>query len=211
MPPLVIGHRGFPARHPDNSLAGIAAALAAGADGVEVDVRPSADGVWVCHHDLAYRGRPVREWSAAALGDGGVPSLEDVVGAVPRDRWLFVEVKPLAAVVLRAGLGELRRLLLPRRGTTLVISFSLPVLAAMGEGTPELGRSWVVDRMPEGGVPQGVALSPFHRLVEALLPAGVPLHPWAPSTRPRLAELAGSGVVSITTNRPDVLVEVLRG
>ena len=52
MPPLVIGHRGFPSRHPDNSLAGIAAALAVGADGVEVDIRRSADGVWVCHHRL---------------------------------------------------------------------------------------------------------------------------------------------------------------
>ncbi len=211
MPPLVIGHRGFPSRHPDNSLAGIAAALEVGADGVEVDIRPSAEGVWVCHHDLGFQGRPVRRWGAAELEGAGVPSLEAVVRAVPRDRWLFVEVKPVAAAVLRAGMEALRRLLLPRRDRTLVISFSPAALAAVGAEIPELRRSWVIDRLPAGGVPEGVALSPFHRLVEALLPTGVPLHPWAPSTRARLAELAGSGVASITTNRPDLLLEVLRG
>ena len=209
MPPLVIGHRGFPSRHPDNSLAGIAAALAVGADGVEVDIRRSADGVWVCHHDLALDRRAVSRWRAAELQERGVPALEEVVAAVPPDRWLFVEVKPLAAAALRAGLADLRRLLVPRSRTTLVISFSAAALAAVAAAAPELGRSWVVDRLPEGALPAGAALSPFHRLVEALLPLGVPLHPWAPSTRTRLAELARSGVASITTNRPDRLLEVL--
>ncbi|RMF85357.1 MAG: glycerophosphodiester phosphodiesterase, partial [Nitrospirae bacterium] len=32
----MIGHRGFRARFPENSAAGVRAALAAGADGVEV-------------------------------------------------------------------------------------------------------------------------------------------------------------------------------
>ena len=48
---LVIGHRGMPAAAPDNSLAGFAAAVAAGADAIELDVRARADGVLVCHHD----------------------------------------------------------------------------------------------------------------------------------------------------------------
>ena len=48
----VLGHRGWPhPTHPENSLAAVDAALSTGADGVEVDVRMTADGVAVCCHD----------------------------------------------------------------------------------------------------------------------------------------------------------------
>ncbi|MCW2974350.1 MAG: glycerophosphoryl diester phosphodiesterase [Thermoleophilia bacterium] len=45
-----IAHRGLPTQHPENSLAGIAAALDH-CSVVEVDVRASSDGVPVCTHD----------------------------------------------------------------------------------------------------------------------------------------------------------------
>src|SRR5436309_2057147 len=47
----VIGHRGGAELGPENTLPAIAAALAAGADGVEVDVRRTADGALVLMHD----------------------------------------------------------------------------------------------------------------------------------------------------------------
>lgn len=50
---LVVAHRGMPVVAPDNSLEGFAAAVAAGADAVELDVRRRPDGVLVCHHDRA--------------------------------------------------------------------------------------------------------------------------------------------------------------
>ncbi len=49
--PLVIGHRGEPVRHPENTLPAFEAAIAAGADAVELDIRLSADGVLVVSHD----------------------------------------------------------------------------------------------------------------------------------------------------------------
>ena len=48
---LVIGHRGNPVEAPENTLASIAAAFAAGADIVEIDVRLSRDRVPVVIHD----------------------------------------------------------------------------------------------------------------------------------------------------------------
>lgn len=48
---LVIAHRGGAALAAENTAAAFAAALAAGADAVETDVRVSADGVLVCLHD----------------------------------------------------------------------------------------------------------------------------------------------------------------
>ncbi len=49
--PLVIGHRGAPVDHPENTLESFEAAIRAGADMVELDVRLSADGVAVIMHD----------------------------------------------------------------------------------------------------------------------------------------------------------------
>ncbi len=49
--PLVVGHRGASADHPENTLESFEGAIVAGADLVELDVRLSADGVPVIMHD----------------------------------------------------------------------------------------------------------------------------------------------------------------
>jgi glycerophosphoryl diester phosphodiesterase len=208
--PLIIGHRGFAARFPDNSLAGVRAALEAGADGVEVDIRRCADGTWVCHHGRTRDGRVVGEWSLAALRRQGVAALAEVAEAVPAGRFLYVEVKPLPERDLAEGLADLAGLLGPRGSATRVISSSEHVLAAVGGALPGLPRSLVFDEIPEVLAP-GVDLSPFHRLVEALLPTRRPLHPWTVNKPDRMLALAGLRVASITTNWPSLAVEVLRG
>ena len=96
----VIGHRGAAAFAPENTLESIRAALDAGADGVEVDVRMSADGSLVLMHDPDVsrttngQGR-VTELSVSALGAlvPPVPSLDDVFATVPRDALLVLELK----------------------------------------------------------------------------------------------------------------------
>jgi glycerophosphoryl diester phosphodiesterase len=52
--PLITAHTGCEGT-PDNSLISIEAALASGADVVEIDVRASADGHPVLHHDSTFR------------------------------------------------------------------------------------------------------------------------------------------------------------
>jgi glycerophosphoryl diester phosphodiesterase len=49
--PLVFAHRGGCALGPENTLAAFDAGLAAGADGLELDVHLSADNIPVVHHD----------------------------------------------------------------------------------------------------------------------------------------------------------------
>lgn len=49
--PLVFAHRGGCALGPENTIAAFDLGLAAGADGLELDVHLSADGVPVVHHD----------------------------------------------------------------------------------------------------------------------------------------------------------------
>ncbi len=102
--PLVVGHRGARARFPENSLPAVRHALAAGADGVEVDVRASADGVLVLSHDatlpparcrtldgrrvpagLAIRGlsfEALRRFDCGAVTDPAFPTQHAVRGAL---------------------------------------------------------------------------------------------------------------------------------
>jgi glycerophosphoryl diester phosphodiesterase len=49
--PLILGHRGFSARYLENSMASFKAAMEAGMDGFEFDVRSTRDGVCVALHD----------------------------------------------------------------------------------------------------------------------------------------------------------------
>ena len=66
MPPLVISHRTNAGDQPENTLAGIEAAIRDGADGVEVDVRATRDGTLVLMHDntlerVAHDPRPIAD------------------------------------------------------------------------------------------------------------------------------------------------------
>lgn len=54
-PPWVVAHRGASAQHPEHTLGAYVAALDAGADGLECDVRLTADGHLVCVHDRDLR------------------------------------------------------------------------------------------------------------------------------------------------------------
>lgn len=77
---LVIGHRGAAAVAPENTVAGVLRAFADGADGVEVDVRRTAEGRLVCSHD--------------PLAPGTEPAaLADVLDAARGRGLVVVEVK----------------------------------------------------------------------------------------------------------------------
>ncbi|MHC5021917.1 MAG: glycerophosphodiester phosphodiesterase [Planctomycetota bacterium] len=102
---LILGHRGAPTEAPENTLASFERALAAGADGVECDVRRSWDGELLVHHDAQVgeaqgaldeddprlvqlmTGDAVR----ALLPD--TPSLDAVVAAAASAKLLMVEAK----------------------------------------------------------------------------------------------------------------------
>ena len=131
--PLVVGHRGSAATHPENTLPSFRAAIDAGADAVELDVRVSADGVAVVMHD-ADVGRTtsgsglVHELTLAELkrldasgGWGGtheVPTLAEVLELASGRVAVNLEIKnlpgepgfdgPVEAAV-EAAIGDLER------------------------------------------------------------------------------------------------------
>ncbi|MPZ99187.1 MAG: hypothetical protein GEU80_07585 [Dehalococcoidia bacterium] len=117
MIPMVISHRTSMGSMPENSLAGIRAALAEGAGGVEVDVRATSDGRLVLMHDrslLRTTGNPclidelpASELSAVMLRDHDrptepVPTLSAALGAIDGRELLVVDVKQAGIASLLA-------------------------------------------------------------------------------------------------------------
>lgn len=102
----VLGHRGYPSpTTPENTLASVEAALTAGAHGVEVDVRLTADRVAVCVHDgdlrrVAGLAVVVERTCFAQLrrlplpGGHVIPTLREVAVTVAGRGRLVVDVKP---------------------------------------------------------------------------------------------------------------------
>jgi glycerophosphoryl diester phosphodiesterase len=106
-PPERISHRGAHQTHPENSIAAFERAIELGADGVELDVHATRDGVVVVHHDPVVHARhPQRpsheaifELSAAELArfplaDGTrIPTLSQTLEAIGDRATVYVEIK----------------------------------------------------------------------------------------------------------------------
>jgi glycerophosphoryl diester phosphodiesterase len=97
---LVLAHRGCHDEVPENTMQAFAAAAASGVDGIETDVRVSADGFAVLIHDRVLAGRPVTALTRAEIKDcigHEVPTLDDALLAFP-DLYWNVEIKTRAAI-----------------------------------------------------------------------------------------------------------------
>ena len=96
---LRLAHRGDWRRAPENTIGAFRAAMGVpGCDGVELDVRLAADGTPVVIHDetlVRVQGRPGRvdALGATDLAEAGVPSLRDVLAALPAPAFIDVELK----------------------------------------------------------------------------------------------------------------------
>lgn len=101
---LVISHRTNMGASPENSLAGIATALAEGVDGIEIDVRASRDGAPLLLHDATIErtfgaGGPLAALTTVEARARGVPTLDEALAAVAGRVTLYIEVK-------ERGLGQ---------------------------------------------------------------------------------------------------------
>ena len=129
--PLVFAHRGGTALAPENTLAAFDNGLALGADGLELDVHLSRDGVVVVHHDRTLDRTtnlqgPLAHYTAWDLsradagsrfrggdtfptrgGAVGVPTLIDVLRRY-RDASIIVELKVNTSAMAEAVVGVIR-------------------------------------------------------------------------------------------------------
>ena len=218
--PAVHAHRGSPDRATavgENTLDAFLRARRLGADGVELDVRRTADGALAVHHDPEIRGvGPIHELPSDQLPDS-VPRLAAALRAC-EGLEVNIELKNLpvepgfdpgermardvAELVVATG----------RAATVVVSSFWPGSLDAVRREHPELSTGLLLTSWsdPAAGVQQALehgcrALHPHASLVSGTLVAdahhaGLSLAVWTVNDRAQVKAMADLGVDTVITD-----------
>jgi glycerophosphoryl diester phosphodiesterase len=235
----ILGHRGASHDFPENTLEAFQAALAQGADGVELDVMRCRTGeLVVCHDEWLDRlaGRHVEvaasAWSVLRTLDVGsalgfaparLPLLDDVFDALPSSAIVNVELK--CDAVDDGGLSVEVGALLSRRGLAervFVSSFNPLCLVRLARAHPGLRRGLLLDpsrpwrRQAWWWLPLAASTS-VHPFVDQCTAArvegwharGYQVATWTVDEVDQARALRAMGVDWLITNQPGVLLQGL--
>lgn len=150
---IVIGHRGYPGRYPENTVASFLGALLAGAQGVELDVWPTTDGELAVTHGPEVLEDP-RAWSPGSLTElrrnclpmaQCTPTLREALEAIPRGHTVMIEIKHPAAAL--QALHEAERQ--GRLEDTVFISSMSEALREIRRHSPRAKLGFTVDSIED--------------------------------------------------------------
>ncbi|WP_135230270.1 glycerophosphodiester phosphodiesterase [Deinococcus fonticola] len=226
MSPILLGHRGSPHQFRENTMPGYQAALAAGLDGVEVDVRRLVDGTLVLHHDAHLPdGRFLRDLRRSEV-PAWLPTLPEFLAwMADTGTYANIEFKWEREVWrpddrVERTLDLVRGLGLGRR--VLVSSFNPLYLLAARQVAPEIERGFLFERELAPAlittimkVTASVALHPRFSLIDRELMAlarqrGWRVNTWTVNDVAEVQRLTGLGVDALIGNFPEVLLTARR-
>jgi glycerophosphoryl diester phosphodiesterase len=219
-----MAHRGASRAERENTIEAFRRAGEMGADGVELDVRRTADDALVVHHDPRLAdGRVILETNSADLPEH-IPNLSSALDACA-GMWVNLEIKndendpdfdPTERV------AEQTMALLARRGESerwLMSSFRIETMDRCRQLAPEVRTAWLTVGVPDDVVDILIAsghcaLHPWVGLltedvVVRCHAAGLLVNTWTCDDPDRMRELSGWGIDGICTNVPDVALAVL--
>jgi glycerophosphoryl diester phosphodiesterase len=203
---LILGHRGSPRRARENTVSSFEAALRAGADGFETDLRLLADGVAVLFHDDELNGEPVEKLRSA-----------DVPADRVRDLARFSGLGTMILEVKRGGWEDKLIEEIGSWSNIVVASFDHSLIASLSHRDVAfplgLTISGVIIDLPQYARRAGATwiFPDYHHVSRELVAASrrenLTVIPWTPN-RPRdwqrLADLGCDGVI---TDLPDEAVQ----
>lgn len=233
--PAIIAHRGASAQAPENTLEAFELALEQGADGIELDVKLSADGVPVVIHDPTVDRTTdgkgfVHKLSLGALkeldaGNGQhIPTLDKVFAAVGGQLLINVEltnyttkkdqlVDKVVEVIKKHDLAD-----------SIIFSSFLPKnLKRAEELLPQTPRGLLALPNFLGWVTRKIifrmgayqALNPSlknttKKQISAVHNMGRKVYTWTVNEADDMRQLAAWGVDGIITDDPQLAIEILR-
>ena len=223
--PAVIAHRGDCAAAHENTIEAFSDAIAAGADGIEFDVRRTADGALVVHHDDAIGGSLLArvDYKACvaltrALGYQ-LPLLSDVLAAARGRIQLDVELK-------EGGYEDEVLALLDGAGLSLdeyvVTTFDPPTLLRVRTLAPAIRTGLLLEKTDWAQAFDAVRRSTAHFLapqwpmidergLAAAHEHGVPLVVWTVNDPAMMRQLfRAPAVTGVITDRPAEALRVRR-
>lgn len=218
-----MAHRGASRAERENTVEAFRRAVAMGAHAAELDVRRTADGILVVHHNPTLEdGRVVGHLAADEL-PGHVPTLDQALDACG-PMWVNVEIKndpdepdfdPTESIA-----DETIAHLVARDDDArwLISSFRMETVDRCRALAPTIRTAWLCVDVPEGIertlVRKGhAALHPWHHAVDRALldrchAAGVEVNVWTCDDAERMAALYEWGIDGICTNVPDLAITV---
>lgn len=220
----VLAHRGASKAERENTVAAFSAAAEMGADGVELDVRRTADGALVVHHDAHLAdGRIICSVDASTL-PGHVPTLSAALDACA-GMWVNLEIKNDPSEPdfdPEEWVAEQTMGLLDQRGEPhrwLMSSFRIETMDRCREIAPDIRTAWLTAIVPDDVVAiledhGHRILHPWYRLlgqhvIDECHAAGIEVNTWTCDEPDRMRELIAWGVDGICTNVPDVAIAVI--
>jgi glycerophosphoryl diester phosphodiesterase len=238
-PTWIVGHRGAPRRARENTIASFDWAESFGVDAVEFDLRQTREGEAVVFHDeeialgnqrVAVRHFTAREIERLTLssefGDYRIPKLEEIFHRYGRALRYVVEVKVSPSTNSAVMARRVSKVAAAYRVTDrcLVASFDAEFLRKMREADLDIATSFLFDRpvaLPEPARPTPLfppvdAIGPRKDLVAPPLlaqaaAAGLSVHVWTVDEMEEVSKLIAAGVASVTTNAPDVALNLRDG
>ena len=230
--PLVLGHRGASAHAGDNTIEAFELAVAQGADGVELDVRFTADGHVVLHHDptVGEMGPLVHhDFETLRSSHPEIPTLDEALDVLV-DLTVNVEIKnsptepdydpdqrmagAVAHWVARHDIRE--RVIITsfnpetvgrvrESDATLITGQLTPVGFDIVGGVPAIaaaGHSWIAPWVGDAAVDAT-------RLVTATHDAGLKMAVWTVDDPQQIVTLATAGVDALISNDPAATLRIL--
>lgn len=215
--PLVLAHRGASAYEYENSLAAFRAAQPRGADGIELDIHATKDGMLFVHHDETINHTHITRSTAKQIGTlhlpngEPVPTLDDALAAIPAALQVFIEVKSLPPQydgVLYATLDK------GPKGRFAVHSFDHRIVSRLGFARPKMSRGILIAHYPVRPLEE-LEDTGAHTLwedqslidaglVDAIHTADCRIFGWTANEAEDIKRLVDLGVDGICTNFPDV-------
>ena len=229
MPPLVISHAACGGHAPENTLAGIRAALDFGVDGIEIDLHCSSDNVPILMHDPTVDrttdgsgeidSLTIAQLQALDAGGEPPPTLAQALELTRGKTMLILEIKQPGIEEHVAGtVHQLEAL-----GDVMAWSFFPKALQGIRKAEPRIPAALLVsskhvDVLPalrELAIKTGLqGVSVYHEgLDEANVRdcrrAGLAVYTWTPDEPTEIERLIGLGVDGICTNYPDRAIAAL--
>ena len=227
----VMAHRGASSVELENSVAAFRRAVAMGAQAAELDVRRTAGGTLVVHHNpVLDDGRVIYTLTASELPEH-IPTLDQALDAC-RPLWVNIEIKNDPSepdfdpddTIAEATVECLSR---RQEGASqwLISSFRRSTIDHCRRLQPSIATAWLTVAVPDDeidAVAQDLAAAGHRALhpwvgalnrhaVETCHRHGVEVNTWTCDDPERMKELIEWGVDGICTNVPDIALAVVNG
>ena len=212
--PLLLGHRGAKAYAPENTIEAFELALKHGCDGIEFDVRLTADAEAVVCHDPKFKGVDIAGAQASALVSSGVPALRTILERFANRAFLDIELKVVGAERMTLNLLAAFP---PKRGY-IISSFVPEVLEAIYAMKNDVPLALICENRKQleaaAALPLfGVVLhaSLVHgEVIDCFLECNVPLFVWGAKRNAQMRSIVEAGAHALIVDDTKLAVQTFR-